>query len=564
MAEAGRTGAETLVEALAAQGVDTIFGVPGESYLAVLDALYDSAIRFVLCRQEGGAAFMAEALGKLTGRPGICFVTRGPGATNASIGVHTARQNSTPMILFVGQIEGAMRDREAFQEIDYRAFYGRVAKWAVEIERADRMGEIVARAFHVAMSGRPGPVVVALPEEVLTDRTEAGVHRAPIAPRWPAVSAAAADDARARIAASSRPVALVSGGGWGPEGSAERAALARFTAWAEAAGMPVVVGFRAQDLIDNESPAYVGDAGFGMGAHVRETLAGSDCLLALNARFGETATDGYTLFDLPTPAQTLIHVHPSDGELGKIYQTPHAVHGSPAEFAAALASEPLEATLARSAWREAARAAYEASFDLPEQPGALDMGAVMAHLRARLPGDAILTTGAGNFALWPQRQFRFRPGQRLIGPQSGAMGAGLPAAVAAKIAHPGRMVLCFTGDGDFQMTMQELGTAMQAGAMPVVLVLNNGSYGTIRMHQEKHYPGRVSGTDLENPDFCAIARAYGMVAERVESTDAFAGAFERAVASPSGALLELMVDREAITPARRLSEVRAAAEAALG
>jgi len=556
------TGARILVEALEAQGVTTVFGVPGESYLAVLDALADSPVRFVLCRQEGGAGFMAEAWGKLTGHPGIAFVTRGPGATNAAIGVHTAMQDSSPMILFVGQIETSMREREAFQEIDYRAFFGPIAKWATEVESADRMGEIVARAFHVALSGRPGPVVVALPEDVLAARSPARIHDRAIAPAWPGVDPDRVLAARDLIDAAERPVCLLGGGGWDGAGRGGRAALAAFQGWAERANLPVVATFRWHDLIDNHSPVFVGDAGFGMAAHVRGVLGESDLILALNTRFGETATDGYTLFDLPTPRQTLIHVHPSDRELGKVYQTPHAVHASPAAFAAALADLPVERAAARDAWAAGARESFLATFDLPPQPGTLDMGRVMAHLRETLPGDAIVTNGAGNFAIWPGRQFLYGPGHRLIGAQAGAMGAGIPAAIACKLAEPERLVLCFTGDGDFQMTGQELGTAMQACCLPIVLVLNNATYGTIRMHQERTYPGRVSGTDLVNPDFVMIGRAYGMHAERVDTADQFPEAFTRARASAAGALLELMIDKEALTPGRTLSQIRAEALAA--
>ncbi|MEM9146772.1 MAG: thiamine pyrophosphate-dependent enzyme [Pseudomonadota bacterium] len=554
-----RSGAEILVRALGAQGVTTTFGVPGESYLAVLDALKDTNIRFVLCRQEGGVAFMAEAWGKLTGTPGIAFVTRGPGATNASIGVHTAMQNSSPMILFVGQIETGMREREAFQEIDYRAAFGPIAKWATEIESADRVAEVVARAWHTALSGRPGPVVVALPEDVLVEMHDATVHEAPICPAWPGVDPAAVERARAALDKAERPVVLLGGGGWDVSGRGGRAALRAFQDFAERAHLPVVVSFRGQDLIDNRSPAYIGDAGFGMAPHVRDVLDRSDLLMAVNVRFGETSTDGYSLFDLPTPRQRLIHVHPSDRELGKIFQTPEAIHGSPAGFLKAVSDGSPSVPPTRKAWANEARSAFTDTFNLPPQPGRLDMGAVMAHLREVLPEDAIIANGAGNFAIWPGRLIHYSHARRLLAPQSGAMGAGLPAAIAARIAEPERLVVCFAGDGDIQMTMQELGTAMQADAQPIVMVLNNGSYGTIRMHQEKHYPGRVSGTELENPDFVALAKAYRMHAERVETAEDFPAAFDRARGSATGALLELMIDKEAITPRKTLSEIRDAA-----
>jgi acetolactate synthase-1/2/3 large subunit len=554
-----RRGADVLVETLAAQGVSHAFGVPGESFLAVLDALHDGAIRFVICRQEGGAAFAAEAWGKLTGRPGIAFVTRGPGATNAAIGVHTAMQGSSPMILFVGQVARGMKGREAFQELDYRQLFGGVAKWATEIDSADRVPEIVARAVHVALSGRPGPVVVALPEDMLVEETTAPPMRQRLAPRWPAADPAAVRAARDRLALSDHPAILVGGGGWDGEGRGGRAALDSLTRFAEVAEIPVVTAFRWQDLVDNNSPVFVGDAGVGMPAHVRRVLGESDVVLALNIRFGETVTDGYTLWQPPEMGAHLIHVHPSDAELGKVYQTADAHHASPADFAAQLAALELGPSEERRRWRSDARRAFAESFELPEQPGTLDMGAVMGELRRVLPDDAILTNGAGNFAIWPTRQFLFGPGHRLLGPQAGAMGAGLPAAVAAGLAAPGRRVVCFAGDGDLQMTMQELGTALQEGVQPVVLVVNNGTYGTIRMHQEREFPGRVSGTDLMNPDFTAIGRAYGMHAERVTETADFPGALARAMESQSGALLELVVDAEAITPRTTLAAIRAAA-----
>ena len=557
-----RSGAELLVQALMAQGAARCFGVPGESYLAVLDALRDSAVDFTLCRQEGGAAFMAEAWGKLTGSPGIAFVTRGPGATNAAIGVHTAMQDSSPMILFVGQIETGMREREAFQEIDYRAFFGPIAKWATEIESPDRVPEIVARAWHTALSGRPGPVVVALPEDMLIAETDARVHTVPIRPPWPGVEPEAVRAAHDMIATSERPVCLLGGGGWDVPGRGGRAALTAFREFCEMAHLPVVTAFRWQDLIDNNSPVFVGDAGFGMAPHVRRVLGESDLILAVNVRFGETATDGYSLFELPGMRQRLIHVHPSDRELGKIYQTAHAVHGSPAGFVRALADHEIAPAAHRETWVRTAREAFMGAMQAPPQPGALDMSAVMAHLREVLPEDAIVTNGAGNFAIWPGRHILYGPGQRLIGAQAGAMGAGLPAAIACRLAEPQRPVVCFTGDGDLQMTMQELGTGMQAGALPVLLVLNNGTYGTIRMHQERAYPGRVSGTDIENPDFVAIGRAYGMHAERVGTANAFPGAFARAMEAQGGALLELMVDKEALTPGRTLTQIREASRAA--
>ncbi len=552
MTGAERSGARVLVDCLLAQGVRTIFGVPGESYLAVLDALHDEAgrIRLVGNRQEGGAAFMAEAWGKLTGEPGICFVTRGPGATNAAIGVHTAMQNSSPMILFVGQVETGMRGREAFQEVDYRAFFGPLAKWATEIDQADRVPEIVARAFSVALTGRPGPVVVALPEDVLAAAT---ASRAGPRVRIPKAAPCGADIAElAELLRGARaPLVMAGGGGWSAAGRAD------LRAFVEANDLPVLAGPRFQDVLDNRSSSYVGDAGLGKLPHVRALMTGADLILAIGLRFGELTTDGYTLLDVPDPRQALIHVHAGAEELNKIYTARLPILASPDPMAAALRGIKLGGGWA--ARTKAARDAYLRLLDLPEPPGTLDMRAVMAHLSEVLPEDAILTNGAGNFAIWPNKHFVFGPGHRLLAPQSGAMGYGLPAAIAAKIAAPERCALCFTGDGDLQMTMTELGCAMQEGACPIVLVLNNGCYGTIRMHQEQQFPGRVSFTDIENPDFPAIAKAYGLHAERVTRTAEFEGAFARARASTTGALLELVIPVEAITPRQTLTGLRQAA-----
>ncbi|MFV0472778.1 MAG: thiamine pyrophosphate-dependent enzyme [Pikeienuella sp.] len=549
-----RNGGRILVESLAALGARKAFGVPGESYLAVLDALHDAQGKpdFVLCRNEGGAAFMAAAWGKLTGEPGICFVTRGPGVTNASIGVHTAMQDSAPMILFVGQVGTDMKGREAFQEIDYRAVYGTMAKWAVEIDRVERLPEILARAWTTALTGRPGPVVVALPEDMLTSLSDAAPLSGPARVSEPAPDAAALAEAQAMLAAAKRPLILIGGGGWNESG---RRALQGF---AEASDMPVIVAFRYHDLIDNFSPTYCGEAGVGMPAHVKSLISEADVILALNIRFGEMTTDGYTLLDAPTPRQKLIHVHASDREIGKIYQPALGVHAGPNAFAAALA--PVSGGWA--AWRARGRADWEAGFDLPPLPSPVDMGVVTAHLREVLPADAILTNGAGNFTVWPNKFYKYGPKARLLAPQSGAMGYGLPAAIAAKVAFPERCVVCFAGDGDFQMNLQEMGTAMQAGAQPIVLLLNNGIYGTIRAHQERHFPGRVSGTSMENPDFSALARAYGAHAERVERTGDFPAAFARARASKTGAVLDLNISPEALTPRQTLSQMREAALAA--
>ncbi|OYU17558.1 MAG: thiamine pyrophosphate-binding protein [Rhodobacteraceae bacterium PARR1] len=546
-----RNGGQVLVESLVALGATKAFGVPGESYLAVLDALHDTEgkLDFINCRNEGGAAFMAAAWGKLTGSPGICLVTRGPGVTNAAIGIHTAMQDSAPMIVFVGQVGTDMIGREAFQEIDYRAVFGTMAKWAVQIDTLDRMPEILGRAWVTATTGRPGPVVVALPEDMLTSLTEAAPLQGPTRITEPAPDAATVTEVAALLSAAERPLILMGGCNWTGAGQAA------LQAFAEASDIPVVAAFRYQDQFDNFSPVYAGEAGVGMPANVKRLIAQADVILAVNVRFGEMTTDGYTLLSVPVARQKLIHVHGSDREIGKIYQPTLGIHAGPNAFAAALS--PVSG--AWSAWRAQARAEWEASFDLPPQPSPVDMGIVTAHLRAVLPEDAILTNGAGNFTVWPNKFYKFGAKARLLAPQSGAMGYGLPAAIAAKIAHPDRRVVCFAGDGDFQMNCQELATALQYGAQPIVLILNNGIYGTIRAHQEREYPTRVSGTAMVNPDFAALARAYGFHAERVERTEDFAAAFDRALASDSGAVLDLNISPEALTPRMTLSQIRAAA-----
>lgn len=549
-----RNGGQLLVECLLALGATKSFGVPGESYLAVLDALHDTPGRldFVLCRNEGGASFMAAAYGKLAGKPGICFVTRGPGATNASIGVHTAMQDSVPMILFVGQVGTEMKGREAFQELDYKAVFGSMAKWAVEIDQVERIPEIVSRAWTMAVSGRPGPVVIALPEDMLTSLTTAPVLSGPVDLVEPAPAASTMKQVREMLVSAKRPVILYGGCNW-KDGS--MAIVQRF---AEASDIPVVAVFRYQDQYDNASPTFCGEAGVGMVASIKELLKNADVILAINNRFGENSTDGYTLFEVPQPQQKIIHVHGSDLEIGKIYRPALGIHSGPNAFANALgALEPIKGGWAE--WRAKARAAYEKGFELPDLPSPVDMGKVTAFLNDVLPDDVILTNGAGNFTVWPNKFFKFGPRARLLAPQSGAMGYGVPAAVAAKVAHPDRTVVCFAGDGDFQMNCQELATALQHGAQPIILLLNNGIYGTIRAHQERTYPARVSGTSMINPDFVALAKSYGFHAERVESTVDFAAAFERARASKTGALLDLDISPEALTPRQTLSQMRNAA-----
>ena len=552
MGKTGYHAGKLLADCLRAQGARRVFAVPGESYLAALDGLHDANdIELVLTRHEGGAAFMAEAHGKLTGEPGIAMVTRGPGATNASIGVHTAMQDSSPMILFVGQIATWMRDREAFQEIDYRAFFGSVAKWVTEVDDPARLPEVISRAYATALSGRPGPVVIALPEDMISAATDAAAG-AKVRVSRPHPDAGAVEEAMALIAAAERPLILVGGGGWTDRA---RELLKDF---AERASLPVAAAFRFQDLMDNHASSYVGDAGAGMFPYMKDLQREADVILAIGPRFGEMTTGGYETLTAPDPAQKLIHVHASDRELGKIYQPTIPIHAHPEAFLDAISMTFLPASEGRAAWTAAAREKYEASFDLPPQPGALDMGAVMQHLQGALPDDAILTNGAGNFAIWPNKLFRYGPRQRLLGPQSGAMGSGVPAAVAAKAEHRERTVVCFAGDGDFQMTGMELGAALQAQCQPIVLILNNGMYGTIRMHQEREYPHRQSGTAITNPDFVMLGKSFGYHAERIEKTDDFPPAFERAVGSATGAVLELMIDPEAITPRATLSQIRGA------
>jgi len=549
MTNTTNSGGHILVKCLQSLGANKCFGVPGESYLDVLDALHDTKgeLDFVLCRNEGGAAFMAEAYGKLTGQPGICMVTRGPGATNASIGVHTAMQNSTPLILFVGQIGTDQRDREVFQEIDYRAYFGSVAKWVVEIDHVDRIPELISRAWSTALSGRPGPVVIALPENTLSDTTLAlpcrAVRIAEASPSQQNIT-----EAVRLLNQAKKPLVIVGGGGWS---AASGAGIQQFC---ERNHLPVCAAFRFNDLIDNYSECYVGEAGVAMSPDLQATIKEADLIFAIGIRFGEMTTCAHTLLTLPHPEAKLIHVHASDRELGKVYAADLPVHAGVNRTAEILQGIALSGDW--HAWQQRGRSQYLDAFDAPAQPGPVDMVVIAKHLRAVLPDNVIVTNGAGNFATWPGRFLQYGSRQRLLAPQSGAMGYGVPAAIAAKIAEPNRTVVCFAGDGDFQMNCQELGTAMQANAQPIILILNNGSYGTIRMHQERHYPSRVSATDLHNPDFVALAKSYGFYSERVSATNEFEAAFTRALESQSGAVLELMISTEALTPRQTLSQIR--------
>ncbi len=551
-----RHGGRILVDQLALNGVELVFQVPGESFLAALDGLWrHPAIRTVTGRQEGGVAMMAEAVGKLTGRPGIAFVTRGPGATNASAGVHVARQDSTPMVLFVGQVPLAERDREAFQEVDYRRMFAPLAKWVAEIEDVRRIPEYVARAFHLAMAGRPGPVVLALPEDVLSG--EAEVEDAPpvatVVPRATPEEVAVVGE---RLARSERPFLLVGGGRWEPAASD---ALARFAAAWE---LPVGTAFRCQDHLDNRHPCYAGDVGIGVDPQLAEAIRDSDLLLAIGTRLDEITTSGYRLLAPPAPVQRLIHVHPDADEAGRTFRPELAVVSSPAAFLERAAALPAPA---ERPWAERTRtlhARYLSWSGEPEPaPGGLDLARVVRHLDAILPEDAVVTNGAGNYAGWVHRYFRFKHHGTQLAPRSGSMGYALPAAVAAKLLRPEREVVCFAGDGCFQMTMQEFGTACQHGASILVLVVNNGIYGTIRMHQERRYPGRVSGTVMRNPDFAGLARAYGAYGARVTRDEDIADAIVEARRSDGPALLELMVDPEALTTRLRLDDLRRATAA---
>jgi len=550
-----RSGARILVDQLVVHGVDTAFCVPGESYIAVLDALRDAPIRLIVARHEAGAANMAEAYGKLTGRPGICFVTRAPGATHAATGVYTAFQDSTPLILFVGQVPLEHRGREAFQELDYGATFGALTKLAIEVEGPEQFPEITARAFRTSVSGRPGPVVVALPEDVLSETADVE-DAAQFSPARSAPSVEDLSRARELLSAAERPLIVVGGGGW------SAAAAADLQAFAEASALPVAASFRRQDYIDNTSPSYAGVLTIGHDASLARRLREADLLLVIGSRLGDIATHGYTTLEPPRTPQTFVHVHADAEELGRVFQPDLPIVAGSTEFlAAARALESIGGSH-RADWTESAHAGFIASLQHKRGPGALDLGDVMQHLRERLPDDAILTNGAGNYTVWCHRFYAFRRYRTQLAPCSGAMGYGIPAAIAAKVVHPERTVVCVSGDGDFLMSGHELAAAVQEELPIVVLVVNNGMYGTIRMHQERSFPGRVVGTDLVNPDFAAWAHAFGAYGEVVLRSEDFPEAFERALAQSRPALLELRVDPEAITPRQTLSQIRAEAGSA--
>ncbi len=544
-----RNGGQILVEALLRHTVDTVYCIPGESYLPVLDALHDaSGIQTIVTRHEGAASNMADAYGKLTGRPGICFVTRGPGATHAANGVHTAMQDSTPMILFIGQVESSFKGREAFQEVDYRQMFGGLAKWATEVDDIRRIPEIVARAFRVAQSGRPGPVVIGLPEEVLFGSAQvADVAPSPITRAAPTSSTLA--KLRERLSQARRPLLIVGGTGWTTE------ACEQVRAFARANRLPLVASFRRQDLIDNRDEQYAGQLGFGASPKLTARVQEADLLLVLGSRLSETPSAGYTLIRSPRPLQSMIHVYADASELGRVYQADQMIEAGMPEIATALAGlAPLRET-PWAEWAAAARADYLSYVTPPKQaepPQGVDLTQVVQYLNETLPDDAVISNGAGNYAVWVHRFYRYRTPRSQLAPTNGAMGYGFPAAIAAKLRDPQRSVVCFAGDGCFMMYPQELATAVQYGAALTVIVVNNGMLGTIRMHQEREYPGRISATQLRNPDFVALARAFGAHGELVERTEDFAAAFERAQASGKPALIELRTDPQQITPVSRL------------
>jgi acetolactate synthase-1/2/3 large subunit len=551
-----------IVECLVQQGVELAFGVPGESYLAVLDGFhaYRDQIRFITNRQEGGAAFMAEAQGKLTGRPGVCFVTRGPGATNASIGVHTAFQDSTPLVLFVGDVASDMRDREAFQEVDYCAFFGPSTRgFAKRVERIDdarRIPEYIARAFATAMNGRPGPVVLVLPEDMLTQEVDvAPLPR--VVPAPAGVAPEALEGVRALLLQAQRPLLIAGGGGWTPQAAQ---ALQRF---AENWQLPVANAFRFQDTFDNHHPLYAGDVGIGINPKLAASIKSSDLILAVGPRLGEMTSSGYTLFEVPCPQQKLVHIHASAEELNRVYQAELAINATMNAAALALETLPAPASVAWGSWAQACHADYEANLQPQPLPGEINMPTIVATLQQHLPADAVLTNGAGNFASWMHRFFKHyglaRGSKTQLAPTNGAMGYGVPAGIAAALIGQGRVVFTIAGDGDFLMNGQELATAVQHGAKTIILLLNNGMYGTIRMHQEREYPQHVSGSQLQNPDFVALARAYGYAGVRITRTAEFEPELLAALAREQGTVIEVMLDPDVITTRGTLSAITRAA-----
>ncbi|HEY5756011.1 MAG TPA: thiamine pyrophosphate-binding protein [Steroidobacter sp.] len=550
-----RTGGQLIVDQLLTHGAELAFCVPGESYLPVLDALYTvrDRIRLITCRHENGAANMAEAYGKLTGKPGICLVTRGPGATNASIGVHTAFQDSTPMILLIGQVGTDFMEREAFQEIDYRRMFGPMSKWVAQIDRTDRIPEFIARAYQVATSGRMGPVVLALPEDILS-----GTAAVADARPWQRVESAPSPEALARLSQmlgeAQRPFLLVGGSGW------DEATCAELQRFAETQQIAVGCEFRSQDLFDNAHPNYAGDVGIGINPKLAERVKASDLLVVLGARLGEITTSGYGLIAGPVPAQRLVHIYPEPGELGRFYHADLMINATMPAMTRALAALPKVTRAESKAQVVAANADYQAWQARKEIPGKVQMWDVIQHMDRVLPRDVIITNGAGNYTTWAHRFHRYRGFRTQLAPASGAMGYGVPAGISAKALYPKRTVISFAGDGCFLMTGQELATAVQYQLNVVIIVVNNNMYGTIRMHQEREYPARVYGTSLVNPDFAAFATAFGAHGELVETTEQFAPALERALNAGKPALIEVRIDSEAITPNATLQSIRNAAQ----
>ena len=550
-----KMGGHLLVDSLRTHGVDMVFGVPGESYLAVLDGLQDAnSIRTIMCRQEGGSAMMAEAYGKLTGKPGVCLVTRGPGATNASAGIHIAMQDSTPLIMLVGQVGREMMDREAFQEIDYRRMFGELTKWVAQIEDTSRIPEYISRAFHTATSGRPGPVVLALPEDMLTEYADSKIINS-----YQKIEAYPSPTDLVRfekmLSSASAPLMIVGGGGW------DEASCQKLQNFAEKNNLPVGCSFRCQDYFDNRHPNYVGHIGIGLSNSLQDRILNSDLLVVVGARLGEVTTSGYSLLEIPKPKQQLIHVHAGAEELGSVYQADLPINASPRSFVDSVSQLKISGSAKWTSSTKLGNNDYLETLLPKEIPGDVQMGEIACWLNETLPEDAIICNGAGNYATWMHRFYQYRKYRSQLAPTSGSMGYGLPSAVAAKLVCPDRTVVSMNGDGCFMMHGQEMATAMQYGANIIAIVINNSMFGTIRMHQEREYPGRIANTGLRNPDFAALARAYGAVGETVIKTAEFQPAFEKALKADVPTLIEIKIDPEAITPLTTLTAIRETAMA---
>lgn len=550
-----KSGGEVLVDALIAHGTKMVYCVPGESFLPVIDALYQNReqIQTIVCRHESGAGNMAEAYGKLCNEPGIAFVTRGPGATNASIAVHTARQDSTPMILFIGQVDTQAFGREAWQEIDYRHMFGSIAKWVDQIDDVQRLPEMIARAYSIATSGRPGPVVLALPEDMLSREVDS-----PVLTKYKRSGAAPSNEdiqsLEALVEKAKKPLLMLGGGAWAKDAGEK---IAEF---ANNHSLPIISAFRRQDIVDNLHSNYCGEAGLGMNPKLSARIQAADLILCVGARLGETTTNGYTLIDIPYPKNTLVHVHADANELGKVYQASLAINSTPTAFASAVShlKDKGGDQESRKAWLKEARDDYLETLKPVKARSGVNLSEVMIALQKLAPKETVISNGAGNYTLWVQRFYQYRGFRTQLAPTSGTMGYGLPAAIAAKLLDPSRPAICFAGDGCFLMTSQELATAVQYGANVIVIVVNNGTYGSIRMHQERHYPGNVWATDLNNPDFVELARSYGANAERIENTSDFEAAFQRALNANKPTVIELVTDKEILTPRLTVQDLRAA------